>query len=440
MGIFSNIIGTLSSFFQFGGPTGPGLNDNGGALEAKNSANTAFAILRGASPVGDNDLTTKSYADTQSKPIIASQQFNGTNPLPANSATEQFYVVTTTGVNASIGQLLWDDGSGTGTVTVLGAVTARCFVTAAAFSGGTISLVANSVYTWTGTVWTNVAPTAIELDFTVNGANVLASFQANNVLPMTGTLACEIEGYGGSGGGGGGEGGGASAGVGGGGSGGCQLQRSYFTHNLADRLDIIVGTGGAVGNPGGTPNQPGSNGQDGSRTLALDFTANLILAALSGTSGGQGGGPSPGRGGASYPGGVVIPKISDVNGPPYGSGFMLAGGEGGALNSPGTSGQGGVNANLIVGGGANWLGGQGGTSSSPLGGGGGGGGAGVLAPGGFGGNGQPVGSPGGNGTSAAPNSGAGVGGGAGGAGATDNGGSGGLGASGAAKLRFIAIY
>jgi hypothetical protein len=280
----------------------------------------------------------------------------------------------------------------------------------------------------------------LEMVFTGDTANVLAALQAKGQLPLTGTLQCEIEGFGGTGGGGGGEGGsGGAPGVGGGGSGGALLQRAFFSHNLAHRLDIIVGSGGLPGTAGIAGAGVGGTGGDGTRSLALDVTATLILAALSGTSGGGGGGVSagsPGRGGACYPGGVLIPKISDVGGPPYGSGFMLAGGEGGAGTSAGLAGQPGVSSLLITGAGANWAPGLGGTSGAGEGGGGGGGGAGIFAPAGPGGNGAAGGSPGGDGGGAAPNSGGGVGGGAGGAGVTDNGGAGATGATGWVKLKI----
>jgi hypothetical protein len=158
-GAFSKLLGTIVSYFQVGGAAGPTLNSNSGALETKNAANNAFAVHRGASPVGDNDFTTKAYVDkVANKPTVASLQFNGGNALPSNSGTEQWYVVTTTGANATIGQLLWDDGSGSGTVAVIPAVTGNTIVTTAAFTGGTISLAANQMYIWTGTAWLSIAP------------------------------------------------------------------------------------------------------------------------------------------------------------------------------------------------------------------------------------------------------------------------------------------
>ncbi len=54
MGYFSDIIGTLSSVFQIG-KGGPKLKNNGGAVEHRNNADTAFAVARVALPAGEND-------------------------------------------------------------------------------------------------------------------------------------------------------------------------------------------------------------------------------------------------------------------------------------------------------------------------------------------------------------------------------------------------
>jgi hypothetical protein len=178
MGLFSKLAGVTSSFFQIGGPAGPGINNNGGLLEAKNAANNAFVVMRGATPVGDNDLTTKAYVDkTANKPIPVSLQFNGGSALPANTGTEQWYVVTTSGVNASIGQLLWDDGSGVGNVAVIPAATGNTIVTTAAFSGGTISLAANQMYVWTGTAWLDIAPSVAGATYMIRTALTTAASQ-----------------------------------------------------------------------------------------------------------------------------------------------------------------------------------------------------------------------------------------------------------------------
>jgi len=157
MSLLSKIRGTIETIFQIG-LAGPQVKNNAGAVELRNSADTGFAIARAASPVGANDLATKQYVDTLFSRTVVALQFNGGSALPSNSATEQFYVVTTSGANATIGQLLWDDGSGSGTVVVL-AAKAQMIITAAAFSGGTVTLAADSAYIWdtTSTQWVNAA-------------------------------------------------------------------------------------------------------------------------------------------------------------------------------------------------------------------------------------------------------------------------------------------
>src|ERR1700745_1502596 len=114
MSLWSKVRGTIESIFQIG-LGGPQVKNNAGVIEFRNSGDSGYAVARGAAPVGDFDLVNKQYADLLNKPIVVQNQFNGGNALPNNSATEQFYIVTTTGANATIGQLLWDDGSNDGT-------------------------------------------------------------------------------------------------------------------------------------------------------------------------------------------------------------------------------------------------------------------------------------------------------------------------------------
>jgi len=158
MGLFSRLAGVTTQFFQIGGPGGAGWANVGAtAIEAKDPTNTVDVNVRGASPLVPNDFVTKQYDDTAFKPIIASLQFNGNNALPANTATEKFYVVTTSGANAQIGQLLWDNGTGAGIVIIVPAPTGGEIVPAAAFAGGTISFTAFQNYIWNGTAWVNPA-------------------------------------------------------------------------------------------------------------------------------------------------------------------------------------------------------------------------------------------------------------------------------------------
>src|ERR1035437_4655928 len=63
MSLFSKIAGTTGTFYQIGGPAGPGINDNSGVLEGRNATNSSYIVIRGNTPILSNDLTTKAYVD-----------------------------------------------------------------------------------------------------------------------------------------------------------------------------------------------------------------------------------------------------------------------------------------------------------------------------------------------------------------------------------------
>lgn len=87
--------------------------------------------------------------------VPVKKQFNGNQPLPPNTKTKQWYVVTTSGGTATIGQLIYDDGSGTGTANLFSATTATYITVLAPLTGGTISFTTQRVYNWTGAAWFN---------------------------------------------------------------------------------------------------------------------------------------------------------------------------------------------------------------------------------------------------------------------------------------------
>lgn len=65
MNLFSKLLGTVSSFFQFGGPAAPGLSNDGGSgnLGAYNSAQSSYVNVRGADPIVSNDFVTLEYGN-----------------------------------------------------------------------------------------------------------------------------------------------------------------------------------------------------------------------------------------------------------------------------------------------------------------------------------------------------------------------------------------
>ena len=63
MSLWSKIRGTVETIFQIG-LGGPQVKANAGNIEARNAADAAFVIVRGATPVAANDLATKAYVDS----------------------------------------------------------------------------------------------------------------------------------------------------------------------------------------------------------------------------------------------------------------------------------------------------------------------------------------------------------------------------------------
>ena len=119
-----------------------------------------IAEMAGCFPVSD---TTENVGGNVERVLVfgltapVKNQFNGNLPLPNNTKTKQWYVVTTSGGTATIGQLIYDDGSGSGTATLFSALTSTYITTLVPFTGGTISFLANRVYNWNGAAWVNSA-------------------------------------------------------------------------------------------------------------------------------------------------------------------------------------------------------------------------------------------------------------------------------------------
>lgn len=106
--LWSKTVGTSSPSFQFG-LGGPLAQNNGGALEARNAANSAFVIVRGLTPVAANDLATKAYVDSGGvSGAIQEIRFalgtgasqSSVNQIPANAIVARTKVIVTTAFSA----------------------------------------------------------------------------------------------------------------------------------------------------------------------------------------------------------------------------------------------------------------------------------------------------------------------------------------------------
>lgn len=184
--ILKNIIGTLANSFQLGIDRALIRSLAGGQVEVRNAADDAYAVLRVAAPVGDNDAVTKYYADSIEKPLIVKRQADCSLAIPNNTATRGWVVVTTAGNGAVVGDILYDDGSGTGTMAIVSAVEGRTIAVTDALTGGTISFEADSIYIWDadGSTWIKIGDIA---NFT--GAVRVIRFAIDNTASQDSTFS-----------------------------------------------------------------------------------------------------------------------------------------------------------------------------------------------------------------------------------------------------------
>ena len=104
MSFWSKIRGTFETLFQIG-KGGPQLKNNAGVVEHRNAADAAFAIARGADPVGNNDFLTLQYFNAHNagaagleivKMPLAHTTKVSTSVIPDNSIIVDCYLEVTT--------------------------------------------------------------------------------------------------------------------------------------------------------------------------------------------------------------------------------------------------------------------------------------------------------------------------------------------------------
>lgn len=151
MSVYTKIQGIIGNLFQLGGPSGPGLKNNSGVVEARNSTDTAMATMRFAQVATGAALTTGvDLLSLQGRVADIANAYAGDSVPAAGNNTNNFVFVHTTSGGYNAGDVIYDDGS---TLTlmptnVVKAITSRSAVT------GTISLIANGLYVNQGGSWT----------------------------------------------------------------------------------------------------------------------------------------------------------------------------------------------------------------------------------------------------------------------------------------------
>jgi len=155
---FKKIRGIIGTILQIGkaGPQIKNVSDT--HLQIRNDDDSAFARLQAAAPEADDDVVTRKFLDTIKGTVIVKRQADCSVSLPNNTATRGYVVVTTAGSGTAIGDLLYDNGSASGTMEIIQAVEGRAIFTTESFSGGTISFDPDSLYTWDedGTKWEKI--------------------------------------------------------------------------------------------------------------------------------------------------------------------------------------------------------------------------------------------------------------------------------------------
>ena len=144
---FKKLRGIIGDIFQLG-KAGPNIKNNSGVVQLRNDDDSAFARVQGADPTADQDFVTRKFLDTIKGSVIVAGQADCSVSLPTNTATRRYVVVTTAGSGAVLGDLLYDDGSSSGNMTIVAKANGRIISVLTALSGGTISFDADSQYTW----------------------------------------------------------------------------------------------------------------------------------------------------------------------------------------------------------------------------------------------------------------------------------------------------
>lgn len=158
---------------------------NHSAIEQKTGSVQTFDAT--TNPSGNIVKRTLAYA----LPYSCFASISGAVPLPSNTNTRQFFVVTTAGAYAADGNLVYDNGSSTGT-TVLVPITVNLMIVTAgptsSFTGTDFSLIGNHFYTWNGAAWvdggvTNIGRSAFQNNFPLEDGAQATAF--NNLYTAT---------------------------------------------------------------------------------------------------------------------------------------------------------------------------------------------------------------------------------------------------------------
>lgn len=150
--LMKKIRGIMGSIFQIGGHSGPNIKNNSGVIEARNAGDSAFVLMRGLGipSSGDTVNDVPRFLDLKGRVAQIEFDFNGASPPSAGTNTDEFGFCHTTGGGYTAGDVIYDDGSSL--ITIPSEVVLH--ITSTSAVTGTISLIANGLYSNDAGTWT----------------------------------------------------------------------------------------------------------------------------------------------------------------------------------------------------------------------------------------------------------------------------------------------
>jgi hypothetical protein len=144
-----NADGTSKSGWYIGNDANQAyIKNDSGTLKARNTDDSAYINLSVLTPTEPEHAVTKSYVDSMEGNLVISRQADCSAALPTNTGVAGYVVVTTAGTGAVVGDLLRDDGSGSGDMSIIAARNGRSIMITTALTGGTVEFEPDCVYTW----------------------------------------------------------------------------------------------------------------------------------------------------------------------------------------------------------------------------------------------------------------------------------------------------
>lgn len=152
-------LGSIAGTVELG-KGGPRLNANGAVIEARDNTNANLVPIRAASPIGDNDVVTKSFMLTQANVSIIGEIYNvGGTPTfyPAVFADTNVYICTQTVGSYTQKTLYWYNGT---SWAAIGSFPGMRISMTTNLTHGTDQYTVDHIYMWdaTNSLWIDIGP------------------------------------------------------------------------------------------------------------------------------------------------------------------------------------------------------------------------------------------------------------------------------------------